>query len=110
MKKIIIYFLILIIWFFIVEIWLATYLVYTVEKNNNDCMISYVKEVKKDKNIKGFYYKTPLKNFHIDTKIYKDYEVIWEATGCIIYPINNKYILQSIFNSIYCKTAYILKT
>lgn len=81
---------------------------YTVELNNNDCMKSYVKELKKDPKTIGNYYKTPYGGYHIDVLEFKEYEKIWIANGCLITPINNNYIIENIFNSIYCYTTFLI--
>lgn len=88
---------------------ISVYFVYTVETWSNDCMLSYVEELKKDNNIVGHYYKTPYNTYHIDTKEYDSYNKIWIARGCLITPYEKKYIIETTFNSIYCYTTFLIK-
>lgn len=95
-------------WVLLVMIIISLYFNITVEKGDNDCMQTYVAEIKENPTITGYYYKTPYDSYHIDTREYKEYKKIWIARGCLITPLDNRYVIENIFNSIYCYTTFII--
>jgi hypothetical protein len=108
MKKIFFYISSIFVGSFAVMVAISVYLFYAVEPGNNDCMRTYVKNIKTNTNLTWYYYKTPWNSYHIDIKEFKEYEKLWIVKGCNIDLLDNKYIIEGTFNTIYCYTTLIL--
>jgi hypothetical protein len=70
----------------------------TLEKWNNDCMISYVLSDKKS----WYIYKLDSFKYHIDTENYSSLEQIWVSNGCLMTTYDSKFSFIALTNSVYC--------
>lgn len=86
---------------------ISWYLFYTVNAGDNDCMKTYVENIKNNWYTWGAFYKTP-GNYHIDIYDFPEYELIGKVKWCNFYDIKEWYKAEAIFNEIYCNTSYFL--
>ncbi len=101
MKKLINYFLIFLIWIYIIPVFTWLYKIFTAEKSVNDCMITYVRNIKYNW-FKKWYWTYD----HIDIKKYKWDREVWKVKWCLFYWNRENYLNYS--NTIYCSLAYLL--